>query len=226
MHRTILAVDIQGFGDRRRTNPHQVAVRKGLYSALRRAFEDAGISWDECDHEDRGDGVLILAPAEMFKSPFVESLPHKLVEALRAHNMAHSAEEQIRLRMALHAGEVAYDEYGVTAASITLAFRLLNAPVLKTALAASPGVLAVITSAWLFDEVVRHSEDVGSTVYRRVRVAVKETTAEGWICLPDHPDPAEILAADARKDVCTTVLLSLALIGGVAAVLVRPLRMR
>jgi tetratricopeptide (TPR) repeat protein len=34
VHRTILVVDVQGFGDRRRTNPHQLAVRDGLYQAL------------------------------------------------------------------------------------------------------------------------------------------------------------------------------------------------
>ena len=59
--------------------------------------------------------------------------------------------------MALHAGEVNYDEHGVTAASVNLAFRLLDASALKAALAGSPGVLAVIASSWFFEEVVRHS---------------------------------------------------------------------
>jgi len=45
--------------------------------------------------------------------------------------------------MALHAGEVNYDEHGVTAASINLAFRLLDSDPLKAALAGSSGVLAV-----------------------------------------------------------------------------------
>src|SRR5271165_3876442 len=105
--------------------------------------------------------------------------------ALRAHNDSHPREEQIRLRMALHAGEVNYDEHGVTAASINLAFRLLEARELKAALASSPGVLAVIASPWFYEEVVRHSTaNVGE--YRRVRVTVKETSTIGWICLPDR----------------------------------------
>jgi len=57
------------------------------------------------------------------------------VAALREHNTTHPAEQQMRLRMTLHAGEVAYDEHGVTAASVNLAFRLLEAKPLKTALA-------------------------------------------------------------------------------------------
>ena len=157
VHRTIVVVDVEGFGDQRRTNPHQVAVRDGLYRAMRDAFGRAGIAWDDCGHEDRGDGVFVLVPAEVPKGLLVESLPSALVTALHAHNGAHPGPERIRLRMALHAGEVRYDEHGVTAAAVNLAFRLLDAGALKAALASSPGVLAVIASSWFFEEVVRHS---------------------------------------------------------------------
>jgi hypothetical protein len=37
-------------------------VREGLYKAMRQAFSDADIPWDSCRNEDRGDGVLVLAP--------------------------------------------------------------------------------------------------------------------------------------------------------------------
>ena len=186
VHRTIVVVDVEGFGDLSRTNAHQVAIRAGLYRAMREAFGRVGISWDECGHEDRGDGVFVLVPAEVPKGLLAESLPSALVTALRAHNAAHPGPERIRLRMALHAGEVHYDEHGVTAASVTLAFRLLEAAALKAALAGSPGVLAVIVSSWFFEEVVRHSS--AAPVYRPIEVAVKETTTTGWICLPDLMD--------------------------------------
>jgi class 3 adenylate cyclase len=182
VHRTIAVVDVEGFGDQRRTNLHQVAVRDGLYRVMDTAFADAGISWDKCDCGDRGDGVLVLVPAEVPKGLLVESLPSAMVAGLREHNSAHPGPEQIRLRMALHAGEVCYDEHGVTAASINLAFRLLEADSLRTALAESPGVLAVIASSWFYDEVVRHSTVVA--MYHRVEVTVKETTTAGWICVP------------------------------------------
>ena len=155
---------------------------------MRDAFGRAGIPWDDCGHEDRGDGVFVLVPAEVPKGLLAESLPSALVTALRAHNGAHPGPERIRLRMALHAGEVRYDEHGVTAAAVNLAFRLLDAGALKAALASSPGVLAVIASSWFFEEVVRHSG--AAAAYRPVEVAVKETTTTGWICLPDHLDPA------------------------------------
>jgi len=118
----------------------------------------------------------------------VELLPSALVAALRRHNDTHLGQERIRLRMALHAGEVYYDEHGVTAASINLAFRLLDAGELKAALAGSPGLLAVITSPWFFEEVVRHSA-ADSAAYRRVRVDVKESRTTGWICPPGSHVP-------------------------------------
>jgi tetratricopeptide (TPR) repeat protein len=189
VHRTILVVDVEGFGDQRRTNPHRLAVREGMYRVLERAFGNSGVRWTDCYQESCGDGVFVLIPAEVPKSIFIESVPHELAEALREHNAAHRAEEQIRLRMALHAGEVYYDDHGVTAASINLAFRLLDAAPLKSALAESPGALALIVSSWFFDEVVRHSPAGDAATYRPIRVAVKETTTVAWICRPDHPYP-------------------------------------
>jgi len=187
VHRTILIVDVEGFGHPQRTNGDQVAVRSGMYRALRVAFEAAGIPWDSCDVEDRGDGVFVLAGAEVPKAAFVESLPRALATALRRHNSTHLGPERIRLRMALHAGEITYDDFGVTAKSINLAFRLLDAPPLKSALAGSPGVLALIVSSWFFTEVVRHSSIEDATTYRQADVTVKESAVRAWICLPDRP---------------------------------------
>jgi histidine kinase/DNA gyrase B/HSP90-like ATPase len=183
VHRTIVALDVEGFGARQRTNRNQLAVRDGLYRALHEAFQRAGIPWD--DHEDRGDGVFILVGSEVPKSLFIETLPSALVSALREHNGAHPNAEQIRLRMALHAGEVNYDAHGATGASINLTFRLLECESIKRALASSSGVLAVIVSSWFFEEVVRHST-VDNATYFPVLVTVKETSAKGWICLPDQ----------------------------------------
>ncbi len=194
VHRTIVAVDVEGFGDRRRTNRNQVAVRDGLYQAVREAFNHAGIPWIDQDHEDRGDGMFILVGPEVPKSLFVESLPLGLVSALRRHNDDHPVQEQIRLRMALHAGEVSYDEHGVTAAAINLVFRLLESRALKRLLADSSGALAIITSSWFYEEVIKHSP-VAAAAYRPVQVTVKETRTTGWVCLPDtvsQPDTAAL----------------------------------
>jgi tetratricopeptide (TPR) repeat protein len=188
-HRTILVVDVEGFGsDKRQRNPIQEAVRDGMYQVLRWAFEAANISWEDCYHEDRGDGVLVLVAPQVPKAPFVESLPQMLIKALQQYNdNANRPEERIRLRMALHAGEIKHDTKGVSGPSIIRTFRLIEAPALKAVLAQSPGVLAFIVSDWFFDEVVQNSSIDDPNRYQRTTVKVKETTTQAWICLPDHP---------------------------------------
>ncbi|WP_191259867.1 hypothetical protein [Amycolatopsis oliviviridis] len=180
-------VDVEGFGERRRTRPDQEAVRAGLYKIMETAIAASGTAWGACYQEDRGDGMLVLVPGEVDKAAFVEAVLPKLVTQLRVHNDQHPETQQIRLRIALHAGEVGYDAYGVTSSSLTKTFRLCDASPLKDALAASPGVLAVIASDGLFDEVVRHIPGVAPATWRPVKVEVKEIDEPAWITLPDHP---------------------------------------
>src|ERR1044072_4650005 len=140
-HHTIVAVDIEGFCDRRLTLPHQLTVRSALYEILRQAFAACHVPWTASYREDRGDGLFLLVPSQIPKALFVETLPYALVAGLRRHNSGHAPASGIRLRMAVHAGEVAYDEFGVTADAINLVFRLLAAAPLRETLADSAGVL-------------------------------------------------------------------------------------
>jgi hypothetical protein len=129
------------------------------------------------------------------KSVLAAGVPGELAVAVRAHNQVHDLDARMRLRLALHGGEVLHDAYGVTSTAVNLAFRLLEAGPLKQALAGSPGVLAVITSAWFYEEVIRHTEACAPATWRRAHVTVKETREDGWISLPDAPYPADQDAA-------------------------------
>jgi tetratricopeptide (TPR) repeat protein len=191
VHRAIVGVDVEGFGDRRRTHPDQVAVRDGLYQALERAFTRAGIGWEQCYHEDRGDGALILIPSEVPKTLLAQGVPAELAAAAGDHNLACGQRARIRLRLAMHAGEIHHDQHGVTGTAINTTFRLLEAKPLKQALRGSPGTLAVIASRWFFEEVIRHTPACAPGSWRQVRVSVKETREDAWICLPDAPYPPE-----------------------------------
>ena len=191
VHRTIVVFDVERFGDHRRTNRHQQAVRAGLYRSVSEAFGRAEISWPRDDLEDRGDGIFVRLAPEVPKSLLVELLPSALVSELTAHNRTHPDEERIRLRMSLHAGEVLYDRYGVTGEAVNWAFRLVDAAPLKAELARSRGVLAIIASSWFFDQVIRHAAPDVSGAYRPVLVRAKDDTRRGWICLPDRP-PAPV----------------------------------
>jgi hypothetical protein len=181
VHRAIVVVDVERFGDPARTNLNQLAVRDVLYRALIQAFGASGIKWGSCVSEDRGDGALILVPPEIPKAYLVTSLPDILATAVGRYNAGCSGPEQMRLRVALHAGEVYRDVHGVAGSAVNHAFRLAEVPALRSALSASSGVLSIIVSDWLFSEVIRHDPAAEPGAYRKVQVDVKETTAVGWI---------------------------------------------
>jgi hypothetical protein len=187
VHRTILLMDVERFSDPQRTTVHHTSVRADLYDIVEQAFSDARIPWHRCYHEDRGDGIMILVRADIPKRLFAESLPLSLIKEVRRHNANRASAGQIRLRLALHAGEISFDAHGATGPALTFAFRLLDAAPLKQVLATSPGVLAMATSDWFFEEVVRQSPVCEPNRYRQISVAVKETITTAWVCLPDHP---------------------------------------
>jgi hypothetical protein len=194
IYKTIVAVNVVGFGVRDRTERNRAAIRDNLYQVMPEAFRQVGIPWDDCYHDDRGDGMLILANPEVPKSLFVESLPTALVDAVQMRNSSHPDLERIRLQMALHAGEVYLDAHGAVAPSIDLTFDLLDSGRFMEAVLISPGVLAVITSSWFFDEVVRRT--AVAAAYRPVEMALGDTAITGWVYLPVDLDPGRAAVRD------------------------------
>lgn len=185
MHRAIVCLDVEGFGDLSRTNLDQVAVRSGLYTALRQALDLSQVEWTSCYHEDRGDGMFLLVPPDVPKSLLVADFPHILVAALREHNRVHRTEARIRLRLAIHAGEVHFDEHGAAGSALNFTFRLLGAEALRIALSRAPGEVALVVSDWFYQEVVRHDPAHHPDRYERATVSVKETAATAWIAVPE-----------------------------------------
>jgi Mg-chelatase subunit ChlD len=194
MHHTIIAVDVERFSQR--DPAHQRKIHEGLQPLVREAVEHCGLAWEKCYHEDRGDGVLVLAPPDAHNERLAECLPHELAGRLREYNYGAARGARIRLRVVMHAGEVSHDRQGVAGPAVILAFRLLDAEELRKALARSHGVLALITSEDFFHNVVESHPGANPGIYQKVRVRIKETDTTAWICLPDN----HIQKADAGTD--------------------------
>ncbi|MBO2458619.1 hypothetical protein [Actinomadura violacea] len=196
VHRALLCVDVESYGGR--ANWDQLAVRAGLFDALDAALAESGVPahWRTC--EDRGDGALVLVTPEVPKERLAGPFPEHLAARIERHNAAAEPGARIRLRAALHAGEVHYDDRGVAGTAVNVAFRLLEAAPLKAALRTSPGVLAVIASDWIYQEVVQQNRTCRAAAYQRVRVSVKETRAPAWVrSLPAGPAAEMPVAAAA-----------------------------
>lgn len=155
-HQSILVFDVEGFGDPHRDNSAQLAVRAGVYRVVRDAVRAAGVPWDACTHEDRGDGTIILVPPEVSKVLLLDPLLGCLSAALAEHDRTAALPHRFRLRMALHAGEVSRDAHGLSGSDLVLACRMVDAAELRTALRRSPVNLAVIVSDAIYNGIVRH----------------------------------------------------------------------
>jgi hypothetical protein len=181
IHHTIVAVDIADFTNPARTELHQAAMHHGLYSVLETAFNRAGVRWEACKREDRGDGVLILVPSEFSKTLVVEELPNLLVSGLVRYNAVHAREALIQLRMAVHSGEVYHDAEGKVSGALNNTYRFLEAEAAKSLLRDTGGVLAMIVSDPFFQDVIAADPATGPAHFREIPVSVKHTKGTAWL---------------------------------------------
>lgn len=185
-----MAVDIERFGDPHRDDRSGRAVIEAFYRLLRGAFAASSVPWEECRIEDRGDGAIIFVPARFATVRLLNPLLGWLSTAMADHNRSAALEARLRLRLALHHGTVLPTDYSHTGNNVVLTCRLLDSAPLRTALAHSPGNLAVIVSEHVYDNLVRHGHaGIDPAAYHPVTVAVKRTRARAWVHLPGSTQP-------------------------------------
>lgn len=181
----LIAVDVAGFSHRDRTEPVQVRIRAALYGMLERALRHAGVAWDDCYVEDRGDGAIVVVPEPFAPYALVHSVVEHLDSELRSYNQMASDHAAIRLRVSVHAGDVRADAHGLVGDSVIHVFRLLDAKVLKDVLKRSGGMVGLIVSDRLYAELAGdEGHSVDPAEHFRVVVQVKETVAPAWIRIP------------------------------------------
>lgn len=184
-HRAIVLVDIADFTNPVRTELHKLTMHNGLYDVVRTAFNEANIGWESCDHEDRGDGMLILLPPDCPKIRLADQLGERLVAGLLRYNAVHANPAAIQLRVALHAGEVRLGPNGKVGDAINFTARILDAEEAKKGLRQSSGVLVVIASDTFYQDVIATDPATGSAYFRRIPVAVKRTRDIAWMRIYD-----------------------------------------
>lgn len=196
-YRTIVAVDMADFTNPRRTDAHRKAMRNGLYGILEGAFDEVGIPWGDCEHGDEGDGAYILLPPEIPKELVAERFAHRLRAGLLRHNAIHAAEAAIHLRLALHAGDIRYDEKGKSSSALNFAFRILEMPEAKARIGPAKGILAVIASDVFYQDVIMADPANEPESFQLVPFAVKQTRGAAWLRVYARATGAEAAAAEA-----------------------------
>jgi hypothetical protein len=122
----------------------------------------------------------------------VADFPCELATSLRRHNRSLRPEDRLRLRVAIHCGVLHMGALGFPGAAPVEAFRLLDAPPFKQALAAADDAeVALIVSEQLFRDIVTPGyRGLRQQWFRKVTVTVKEFSGIGYVTLPGLGLPA------------------------------------
>jgi hypothetical protein len=182
-HTALMAVDICAFGDRR-DGDMQLHLRAKMYELLARAFAMTLLPWPETYREDRGDGALIILPPAVPAEILLDPLAHHLSALLRQSNRFASDTARLRMRVAVHAGDVHGDAHGVAGRAVVLLFRLLDCPKFKRLLATSGADVGSIVSEPLFQDATHRSGFVDAGTYQQINVRCKETNTRARVWLP------------------------------------------
>ncbi len=182
----MLAVDIAEFTRADRDDEVQLQLRISFYGILREALGGSGMPWDQCQHEDRGDGVVVIVPPGLPAQPIIDSLPERLRCLIRRHNRFSYESVRMQLRVAANIGPVYGDEHGFSGDDVTLLCRMLDAQPLRRALSESGSEVALIISDYVYDKFVLRRQSLACpSPFRRVRTQVKRTPVHAWMYLPD-----------------------------------------
>jgi hypothetical protein len=194
----IFAVDIADFTGSGRDSEIRLYLRRSLYHILQDAFEGSGLSWAECYHEDRGDGVLIVVPPHIPAYGLIDPLPERLRGLIRRHNRVSRESAQMQLRAAASIGTVDRDDHGFVGDDINLLFRMLDARPLRRALAGTGAELALAVSRFVHDNlIIQHPSLIDPALFQPLKTREKRTRIHAWIYVPGQqpPYPLHTLAA-------------------------------
>lgn len=191
-HHALFVCDIVAFSDPARSDEIHRYLRQELRVRIGRAFDSTGVPYADCRVEDRGDGLLVVAPAGISAGLLVSPLAEHIDAELRRQHEVAAPVARLRLRTAVHGGEVHDDGHGLVGRAVIHAFRLLEAPAFKELMVSDAPRTGQIVS----DTVFRDTVQAGSgrlcdpAAFRHLAVQVKETRTTGWVRLFGASPPA------------------------------------
>ncbi|MDQ7802685.1 hypothetical protein Q5425_03010 [Amycolatopsis sp. A133] len=168
------------------TNPEKAANRQTMYEIFEESLIAGGIQRSDRNLVDWGDGVLaLIRPVD--RAPKVNLL-RATIPTLEKLLGKHNAEQDshLRLRVAVHAGEVHRDSRGWYGEAIDVVFRLINSKEARMTLRNNERTIALIVSSEIQHAVIRHKY-FGidpAEFYDLFSVHVHDADYHGWLHCP------------------------------------------
>lgn len=226
-----LSTDVQGYG--RRPDRDQSITQDVLLRLLSAAADAAGLSRRSWHRQGSGDGEVALLPPAEPEGLVLDEFVRAIGLLLLRYNHDHRPDDRIRLRLAVDHGPVRLAANGFAGRPVVAVCRLVNAQVVRAALAAARADLAVVVSSRIYTDLVLGGHtSVLPADFRLVSVQEKEFRESAWLRVPgvdvhglDLGDPAEPaptepaptapVPATPRQDVVNTITGPVSAPGGV-----------
>jgi hypothetical protein len=184
-HHSIVVVDVESSSTLR--DDEKIRIRRSLYEIVTNGLQEISIDISRCRIEDRGDGIYLLIPADVPKRLLANPLLGSLDRALAERAIGDTA---LRIRIALHSGEVTIDEHGSSGGDVDRTFAMADSDRVRAALRAAPRArMVVVVSDTFYLSVFCAHSDIDPTWLRRVRVESKRETIRAWVGIPGLPSP-------------------------------------
>lgn len=190
LHHTIIATDVERSSAR--TDALLVRMRRDLREILAGTLDRQGIDITRLTTIDDGDGFRVLLPASVAPHAALDPFVGRLGIELRMHREAASADNRLRLRVAVHSGLLFAEPGGTyTGTPLKDCARLLDAPAGRDLLRANPRAdMVLLVSDIFYRDVVAGNTSLDPAAFQRIPVKVKETDRYAWAYLPGTSPPA------------------------------------
>lgn len=189
VHRTILVLDIVEFAHPQRTDPARLRLREELYELIHETLVAAGVDPEHAPGVDLGDGVMVLLDPQLAATRVVEVVVGRLGTSLASLNRRAPGNERLRLRVAVHRGEVLMDAHGFVGAALIEASRLSNAAALREQLDGTAADLGLIVSDQVWKQLTGSRQDPpGPGVYQPVSLSTHDAIVRAWLQVPGRPE--------------------------------------
>ncbi|RNL85757.1 hypothetical protein [Halostreptopolyspora alba] len=191
LRRLTIAVDAESYSSRNRDGQHK--LQSDLLEILRRACENGNLNRLEWDTQKQGDGELAILPPGTVEDRTISDFVNELDKALYHHNKALNDAYRVRLRVAVHQGNISVGDNGFAGKAAVTVCRMRDSDQVRAALANRPDSdLVLVVSESIYSDVI---EEGTHALYRWrfdpivIDEPAKDFRANAWVYVPDSAQP-------------------------------------
>lgn len=180
-----VAYDVEHYSGR--GTRREYATQQRLADVLAFAFGEVGVSPDDREVQEQGDGGIAFLPTggTVDEPRLIVGLLNALLVGLADLNEDLVEPARIRLRVALQEGVVHRAAHGYVGPAVVEVCRLRDADAVREALARGRGPLVAAVADGLYRDVLAHGyHGLPASAFTPVDVQVKTFSAKAWIYQP------------------------------------------